>query len=99
MTPPEAPKDGEQLLEETVLTAEKNWAKRLRNSERFQETKRIEFFGPARQEWLDAWKRFLRTKGLGSLFDIHARVGPLEPVKAFTLAQPCGLVEQQGIAP
>src|SRR5262245_19647872 len=86
MTPPEAPKDGEQLLQETVLTAEKNWAKRIGNSERFQETKSVEFFGPARQEWLDAWKRFFTAKGLGSLFDIHAGVGPLEPEKAFTLA-------------
>jgi hypothetical protein len=51
-----------------------------------QETKGVEFFGAARQEWLDAWKRFYKAKGLGSLFDIHTGVQQtLEPVKNFTL--------------
>jgi hypothetical protein len=87
VTPLEPHKDGEQLFEEAILTFDKNWAKRLGNSERVEKWQKVRFFKDARREWLDAWKRFIRGKGLGSLFDIRA--GPqrtLEPEKAFRLA-------------
>jgi hypothetical protein len=72
-----------------MLTAEQNLAKGLGNSERAQKCQKAKFFKAARQEWLDALRRFAKIQGLDSLFKIHAGVSvqqELEPWKAFTLA-------------
>jgi hypothetical protein len=82
-----APRDGKQLLEEVIFTTEKNFAKRLGNSERVQKWQKEKSFKTPRREWLGAWKRFAEKHHLGSLPGIHAGVQQtLEPVKNFTLA-------------
>jgi hypothetical protein len=90
MTPLQQLKNGKQLFEEVILTTEKNFAKRLGNSERVQKCRsgcaRAKFFEAARQEWVDALGRFAKKHHLGSLFGIRAGVQQtLEPVKNFTL--------------
>ena len=87
MTPPKPAKDGEQLFEQIILTTERNLAKRLGNSDRLEKWQRVKFFKAARREWLDAWKRFARAHGLGSVLKIRAGAQQtLEPMKDFTLA-------------
>jgi hypothetical protein len=80
---------GEQLFWEIILNTERNFAKRLGNSERLQEWSKAEFFGAARREWLDAWKRFAVRHGLEPLFDIRAGVqetlGPAKDVALMML--------------
>jgi hypothetical protein len=80
------PKDGGEVLERTILTTERNRARDLGNLERIEKWQHEEFFGAARREWLDALRRLARKHGLGSLYEIRARVPQTpEPEKAFTL--------------
>ena len=84
---PKAILSGQESLEEIILVLERNLAKKLGNSERLEKWGKVKFFGAARPEWLEAWKRFVTGQGLASLFHIHAGVQQtLEPITAFTLA-------------
>ena len=51
MTSAEPPKDDGELLEGTILTAERNRARDLGNSDRFQKCQNVSFFKAARREW------------------------------------------------
>jgi hypothetical protein len=88
MTPKEIV-SAQQLFEDVILIGERNFAKKLGNSNRLERSRKLKWkvFNSARKEWLDAWKRFLRGKGLGSSLDIRAGVQQTpEPENAFTLA-------------
>ena len=83
MTLPEPPKHGEQLFEQVIFITEKNFAKRLGNSDRVERWQTVRFFKAARREWLDAWKRFARKQGVGSVLNLHRKAH--RPKKAQTI--------------
>ncbi|HSS17434.1 MAG TPA: hypothetical protein VLQ29_10715, partial [Candidatus Dormibacteraeota bacterium] len=71
---PKATLSGEESFEEIIHITERNLAKKLGNSECLERWRTKKSFNSARQEWLDAWKRFAEEHGLDSLFGMHAGV-------------------------
>jgi hypothetical protein len=79
---------GEDLVNQIALNMQRNFARRLGNSERLERCETLKHFASARKEYFGAWHLFHQRHGVGSVLEVRAGGDQqaLEAAKRFVLA-------------